>query len=100
MHSLPPPERRPSLLRGVGLLLSALVGLALTVGMFAVGAVLVAVLGGVLLLGGAGIALALKLGWKPALLRQAEAWQRTARRDQPLDGEYTVVGRSDQEPRG
>jgi hypothetical protein len=100
MQSLPPPERRPSLLQGFGVLLSALLGLALTVGMFAVGAVLVAVVGGMLLLTGAGIALALRLGWNPAILRQATAWPQSRRRDQPLDGEYTVIGRDDRESRG
>lgn len=99
MQSLPPPERRPGLLQGVGLLLSALVGLAVTVGLFAVGAVVVAILGGLLLLVGGGIALALKLGWKPALLRQAEAMRQRSQREQPLDGEYTVVGRNDDESR-
>lgn len=93
MQSLPSPKRRPSLLQGLGMLLSALIGLALTVGMFAVGTVLVAIVGGLLLLAGGGIALALRLGWKPAILRQAAAWQQSARRDQPLDGEYTVVER-------
>lgn len=99
MLSLPPPERSPSLLRGLGLLLSALIGLAVTIGMFTVGAVIVAVLGGLLLLAGAGVALALKLGWKPAVLRQAEAWQQAARREQPLDGEYKVVADAERESR-
>lgn len=104
MQSLPPPERRPSLLHGVGLMLSALIGLAVTVGLFAVGAVLLAVIGSALLLLGAGVALALKLGWRPALLRQAEALRRQAQSrsragQPPLDGEYTVMGRGEREPR-
>ncbi len=103
MQSLPPPERRPSLLQGIGLMLSAMLALAVTVGMFAVGAVLVAVIGSLLLLVGAGVAVALKLGWRPAILRQAEVWQRQARtqsrQGQPLDGEYKVVERGDTEPR-
>ena len=99
MYVLPPPEPRPSLLRGLGILASALVGAAVLVGIFTIGAMLAVVLGGVLLIGGAGLALALKLGWKPSLLRQAEQWQRAAQREQPLDGEYTVVGRGDREPR-
>jgi hypothetical protein len=90
-------------LQGLGLLLSALMGLAVTMGLFAVGAVLVAVIGGILLLAGAGLALALKLGWRPALLRQAETLRRQAQsrtgHQPPLDGEYTVMGRAEREPR-
>ncbi len=100
MLHLPPPQRRPGLLQGLGMLLSALVGAAVLIGMFTVGALLAAVLAGAVLLSAAGVALAMKLGWKPAVLRRAEAWRQAAERDQPLDGEYTVVRRGDdQSPR-
>lgn len=95
MQALPPPARRSRWFHRIGLWLSGLVGAGLLVALAALGAMVALVIAVILALLAAALMLALRLGWRPAVLRQAEAWQQAASRNQPLEGDFTVVPRED-----